>query len=580
MGLEIHRSAIEIVSECAEMAFIKLNGKTQMGNVAVVLMTLVVAASCPARTITVDDDGVAAFNTIQAAIDDANDGDTVEIQPGRYTGSGNRDIDFKGKAITVRSKSGPEDCIIDCGGDESNRHRAFYFHNAEAADSVVSGLTIQNGCAPVELTEGLEAPLGGAIFCYRSNPTISDCVIKGSTIGVPAAGYDWGAGAGIYSRDANTVIADCIIEDNGRAPDTSPGAPATFGGGIHVEGGFPRIVNCKIRGNKAGVGGGLSAGDCGLVVLNCVIEGNVAGDGGGVVFFGNLTIADCTIRDNEAITAGGGVAWFGADGGIMETCVVSNNLASGVQEWGLAAVGGGIFCNGSPRLRNCTICFNRLDYADVTGAVDCNEGTPIISNCIIWGNDQAQIRGGTAVVAWSNVQGGWPGTGNIDADPCFALHGHWDDNGTPGDSSDDFLVHGDYHLKSRAGRWEPTAQGWVFDNVTSACIDAGDISGPVGRERFPNGGIINMGAYGGTIEASKSYFAKPTCPFHMVADINDDCTVDALDLRIMLAQWLKRCQTAPSGRVMMFSGDLDCDCSVDRIDFAILANSWRERYRP
>ena len=61
-----------------------------------------------ARIITVDDDGPADFSNIQAAIDDANDGDTVEIQPGTYTGPGNGDINFKGKAITVRS-TGPND---------------------------------------------------------------------------------------------------------------------------------------------------------------------------------------------------------------------------------------------------------------------------------------------------------------------------------------------------------------------------------------------------------------------------------------------------------------------------------------
>jgi hypothetical protein len=63
----------------------------------------------------------------------------------------------------------------------------------------------------------------------------------------------------------------------------------------------------------------------------------------------------------------------------------------------------------------------------------------------------------------------------------------------------------DYHLKSREGRWNPTKQSWVRDQVTSSCIDAGDPSSSVGLEPSPNGGIINMGAYGGTAQASKSY---------------------------------------------------------------------------
>jgi hypothetical protein len=66
------------------------------------------------------------------------------------------------------------------------------------------------------------------------------------------------------------------------------------------------------------------------------------------------------------------------------------------------------------------------------------------------------------------------------------------------------LVFGDYHLKSQAGRWDPAGQSWVPDEVTSPCIDAGDPNSPAGAEPEPNGGRVNMGAYGGTGEASKS----------------------------------------------------------------------------
>jgi hypothetical protein len=63
---------------------------------------------------------------------------------------------------------------------------------------------------------------------------------------------------------------------------------------------------------------------------------------------------------------------------------------------------------------------------------------------------------------------------------------------------------GDYHLKSLAGRWDPVSESWMIDEATSPCIDAGDPKSPVLFEPFPNGGIINMGAYGGTSVASKS----------------------------------------------------------------------------
>jgi hypothetical protein len=78
----------------------------------------------------------------------------------------------------------------------------------------------------------------------------------------------------------------------------------------------------------------------------------------------------------------------------------------------------------------------------------------------------------------------------------------------------------------------------VKDDVTSPCIDAGDPNSPVGEEPFPNGGRINMGAYGGTAEASKSYFGEPVCETIIAGDINGDCRVDSKDLAILAQHWL------------------------------------------
>jgi hypothetical protein len=86
--------------------------------------------------------------------------------------------------------------------------------------------------------------------------------------------------------------------------------------------------------------------------------------------------------------------------------------------------------------------------------------------------------------AWASALGG---IGDIGANPLFA------------DPEND-----DFYLKSQAGRYYPESGNWVIDDVTSPCIDAGDLNSPVGDEPEPNGGRINMGAYGGTAEASKS----------------------------------------------------------------------------
>jgi len=137
--------------------------------------------------------------------------------------------------------------------------------------------------------------------------------------------------------------------------------------------------------------------------------------------------------------------------------------------------------------------------------------------------------------------------GNIDADPCFADVGHWDPNGTPADPNDDFWIEGDYHLKSQSGRWtsassvepDPNSHSWVQDEVTSPCIDAGNPHSPIGLEQFPNGGRVNMGAFGGTAEASKSYFGEPVCEIIVAGDINGDCIVNFKDFVFIALHWLE-----------------------------------------
>ncbi len=170
--------------------------------------------------------------------------------------------------------------------------------------------------------------------------------------------------------------------------------------------------------------------------------------------------------------------------------------------------------------------------------------TVTLTNSIVSGNNrQLAVNTATSVVTFSNIEGGWPGEGNIDADPCFVTPGHWEDPcNTPEWSWDDIWIHGDYYLKSQAGRWDPNSEAWVIDEVTSLCIDAGNPMDPIGHEPFPNGGMINMGAYGGTEEASKSYFGEPPCETIMAGDIDGDCQINFADFRLMALHW---CESLP-----------------------------------
>jgi len=159
-----------------------------------------------------------------------------------------------------------------------------------------------------------------------------------------------------------------------------------------------------------------------------------------------------------------------------------------------------------PRLVNCTFTGNLTSHE--AGSIYNDGSKPTLANCILWNDRPSEISTAAyqfaPTVTHSNVQGSWPGEGNLNVDPCFADPGYWDPNGTPDDTNDDFWVEGDYHLKSQAGRWDPVSESWVIEDFTSPCIDAGDPNSPLAFEPFPNGGIINMGAYGGTAEASKS----------------------------------------------------------------------------
>jgi hypothetical protein len=115
------------------------------------------------------------YATIQAAIDASVNADVVLVADGVYTGIGNRDIEFLGKLLTVRSVNGPEHCIIDCQGTPEDTHRGFHFHNSETAAAVLDGFTIQSGYAPPE-PESLNS--GGGILCEHANPTIRNCILR------------------------------------------------------------------------------------------------------------------------------------------------------------------------------------------------------------------------------------------------------------------------------------------------------------------------------------------------------------------------------------------------------------------
>ena len=181
--------------------------------------------------------------------------------------------------------------------------------------------------------------------------------------------------------------------------------------------------------------------------------------------------------------------------------------------------------------------------------------TPLVFEGVVDGTDLT-VNSSLLPQEWHRF-----GAGNIDADPLFARIDYWDRNGTPDDPNDDFWVQGDYHLQSEAGRWDPVARQWVTDAVTSPCIDASSESLEWKNELWPHGRRINMGAYGGTAEASMSPWAEGS-----PADLNGDSRVDLRDYSALSAGWLRR--------EVLRREDLSRDGATDFADLAAFTSWW------
>ncbi|MHC4612046.1 MAG: choice-of-anchor Q domain-containing protein [Planctomycetota bacterium] len=299
---------------------------------------------------------------IQAAIDQAANGDQVVVADGVYTGAGNRDLDFDGQLITVRSANGPNACVIDCQGEG----RAFSFHADGTLVAVIQGFTITNG----------SAHHGGAILLNGADAMINDCVFANNAASI---------GGAIHQVDSDA--------------------------GRHLF-----LAGCSFTGNTAHVGAGAvfstsSAGDSqssSFLAIDCVFTDNAGGLGPGAAGTSHVetTFISCFFARNVSDFVAGGLA-EGSGQTTLINCVFSRNESD---------MGGGAILGGyETQVIGCTIVGNW------GGGIDCDqEGESItFANCILWGNYPWQINDPEATVTFSDVEGGWPGTGNIDINPLF-----------------------------------------------------------------------------------------------------------------------------------------------------------------
>lgn len=244
--------------------------------------------------------------TIQAGIDAASDGDTVLVADGVYTGEGNRDLDFGGRDIILRSEHGPGLTTIDCQGSADEPHRAFYFHSKESPEAKVDGFTIRNGYLP---TGGA----GGAIRCDSSSPTIANNIITQN--------YAKDAGGGIFCLNSAPVIAGNVFINNS----------SDAGGAIN-----------------------LSRSDA-MISGNVIARNSVLWEGGGLsLFFSNPILVSNTVVSNTA--NGGGAFFLFESSPLLDNCIVAFNSG-----WALHCSGSGPDAD-HPVLQRCDLFGNGNDW--------------------------------------------------------------------------------------------------------------------------------------------------------------------------------------------------------------------------
>jgi predicted outer membrane repeat protein len=337
------------------------------------LLILTLASPCLSRTWHILPDGSGDAPTIQAGVDSASTGDVVELAPGEYMGDGNQDVDFLGKAITIRSENLDPTEVIIRPGHPYVCHHGFIFQSGEGRASLLEAVTLRGAVTPYMC-------FGGAVLSEDSSPTIRGCHF-----------------VDCWSIDSNPCVA--------------------------LIGGSPYITECFFSSNSIEEGGG-AAILCAATALieSCIFEGNGGGGvGGAMTSSANTVIRDCLFLHNSAGREGGAI--YGA--GIIERCVFDGNSS-----W---LSGGAIYATADSWISECTFISNRCRCANAGSGIYVRpEANVSIDRTIVaFGELVATAIGGepalTCCDIFGNVGGDWTPNiasqlginGNFSADPMF-----------------------------------------------------------------------------------------------------------------------------------------------------------------
>ncbi len=398
------------------------------------------------------------YATIQAGIDAAQTGDTVLVADGTYTGTGNRQLTFRGKAITVRSASNnPAGCILDIQG-----LRGVLFNSRETSASVLSGFTIKNGGGS-----------GAGISCTNSSPTITRCILMGNQAPNPG-----GVGGGMYNENASPTVTYCTFVGNS----------ADHGGGMYNTDSAVTVTNCTFRGNTAArYGGGIYSQYNQPVINRCTFIANVAqnANGGGMYNKDNTAlVTNCSFFANRVNSLfGGGIDNQGGNVTVAGCDFVANSSPSNG--------GGGLMNdNSTSTVTNCTFALNNGSGGYQGGGIlNGFYGVLTVTNCIFWGNYGGGIaRSQDAVfnVTYCDSQDyantAPNASGNFKADPLFLRTPSAGGDNAWGTGDDDY---GDLRLYSTSP---------CRDMGNNAAIPAGVTYDRIGMARI-HGVRVDIGAY-------------------------------------------------------------------------------------
>lgn len=344
--------------------------------------------------------------TLAAGIAAAASGDTVLVAPGTYSGPDNRDLDFAGKDLVLRSEAGALTTIIDC----QEAGRAIRFHTGETHVAVVDGFTITNG----KMVGFDRSSWGGAIACDEAAPTIRRCIFVANTASIG------GALALLSTTGASPAVIDCEFSSNSASQQ---------GAGTVCDGVVATIASSSFDRNIGLVqgGGAMCIGtDTDVTFDGCTFTGNFAGSGGGVlVRDGGVTLNDCVLANNTATSSGGGLIVSNEARTVLNRCLLYGNSV------GALILRAGIGHTATLTLAGCTIAGNPSTGLVLDGDVDATVTNTIIAfnnpgEAVTCADPSATVTFGCSDL-FGNVGGDWTGciasqagtAGNLSADPIF-----------------------------------------------------------------------------------------------------------------------------------------------------------------